>query len=179
LIATTAGATANGANGAGKTVNASTSTAAVVLNGGNGADTLTGGAGNDTITGGAGADVLTGGAGADRFQYTALDFGADAAAQNATVVAGTIDTITDWGNGADVIGGYTGAGNVFTGLVGSVGLAGVATYADAVAAVDALGVGSFVAAVGTGTSWTAYLFQSTGAGADTTIAGVQLGTIVA
>ena len=44
-------------------LDASQSTGAATLNGGEGTDTLTGGAGNDFLIGGAGADVLNGGAG--------------------------------------------------------------------------------------------------------------------
>ena len=56
------------------------------LTGGNSSDTLTGGSGNDTLTGGAGNDTLTGGNGIDTF----------------VVDAGT-DTITDLGNGVDIV----------------------------------------------------------------------------
>ena len=52
------------------------------------ADTLQGGAGNDTLNGGGGNDTLTGGAGNDTFVISSS--------------SGT-DTITDLGNGADVL----------------------------------------------------------------------------
>ncbi|MGI0485865.1 beta strand repeat-containing protein [Pantanalinema rosaneae CENA516] len=59
------------------------------LYGGNGNDRINGGSEDDVIIGGTGADTLTGGTGNDRFVYTTL---ADAG-----------DTITDVGNGADVL----------------------------------------------------------------------------
>ena len=71
------------------------------LNGGTGNDTLYGGIGNDTLNGdgendrligGAGNDILTGGAGADTFVF--------AAQLNA---ATNVDTVKDFGNGADKI----------------------------------------------------------------------------
>ena len=65
LTASQAGATTNSSAGVNTTVNASTSTAAVTLNGNTGADTLTGGSGADTISGGAGRDVIVTGNGAD------------------------------------------------------------------------------------------------------------------
>jgi uncharacterized protein len=58
-----------------------------ILYGGDGNDTLIGGAGNDRLIGEKGNDILTGGAGADLFYYV-----------NPT---GQVDTITDFGNGAD------------------------------------------------------------------------------
>ena len=59
-----------------------------------GQDTMTGGGGNDTLVGGADADVMTGGAGADSFiYYAALD----------AVIGATLDRITDFQQGADLI----------------------------------------------------------------------------
>ena len=82
-------------------VDASGSSAAVVLTGSSGAnvltggsavDTIDGGAGNDTITGGAGGDTLTGGLGADTFIISATgDITGDTI--NGTVEAGTLDTL--------------------------------------------------------------------------------------
>jgi Ca2+-binding RTX toxin-like protein len=57
-----------------------------VLTGAAGNDTMFGGAGNDALTGGAGNDVLTGGAGNDAFNVDA-----------------NTDSITDFGDGADVL----------------------------------------------------------------------------
>ncbi|TRU35426.1 MAG: calcium-binding protein [Microcystis aeruginosa Ma_MB_F_20061100_S20] len=69
-----------------------------VLSGVGGADSLNGGTGNDGLTGGTGNDTLTGGAGADQFVYNFSTEG--------------IDSITDFGNGADDIvlssGGFDG-----------------------------------------------------------------------
>jgi Tol biopolymer transport system component len=59
------------------------------LYGGNGNDSINGGSQDDVIVGGAGADTLTGGTGSDRFVYTLLS---DAG-----------DTISDFGNGADIL----------------------------------------------------------------------------
>jgi Ca2+-binding RTX toxin-like protein len=61
------------------------------LSGNNAANRLTGSGGSDTINGGLGADVLTGGAGNDRFIF------------NTKLGASNLDTITDFGNGADKI----------------------------------------------------------------------------
>jgi len=58
------------------------------LNGGNGNDFLTGGRGRDVLNGGSGNDVLVGGNAADRFVFTDTS---------------GFDTITDFGNGNDVI----------------------------------------------------------------------------
>lgn len=105
----TTGAVAFGANA---TIDASTSTGAVVidatgattslnikgsagndqLTGGTQADIITGGAGNDTITGGGGADILTGGTGTNTFVFAAGNFAAASAADLITAR----DTITDW-----------------------------------------------------------------------------------
>ena len=57
------------------------------LNGGAGNDTLDGGAGNDRLIGGAGNNTLTGGADSDTF----------------IVATNLADTITDLGNGADIL----------------------------------------------------------------------------
>lgn len=59
------------------------------LHGESGADTLNGGKGNDVVYGDAGNDTLTGGKGIDTFMFQAGD---------------GKDKITDFGNGADVIG---------------------------------------------------------------------------
>lgn len=61
-------ATGDGADtvtGAGAAGTGTVFTAALTINGGDGADTLTGGSGADTISGGAGADTISGGAGND------------------------------------------------------------------------------------------------------------------
>ena len=60
--------------------------------GGAGNDTLIAGGGNDTLEGGMGHDLMTGGAGADVFLFSA-----------ALVLDGSIDRITDFGNGNDRI----------------------------------------------------------------------------
>ncbi|MFO0455309.1 MAG: Ig-like domain-containing protein, partial [Planctomycetota bacterium] len=66
-----------------------------ILDGGNGDDTLIAGGGNDTLTGGSGNDTLMGGAGNDTFTGGAgNDF--------FKVDAGT-DSITDLGNGSDIL----------------------------------------------------------------------------
>lgn len=63
-----------------------------MLYGGDGNDILSGGAGADILEGGAGSDQLTGGAGADMFRLRPDDLG-----------AGSVDTITDFTRGTDVI----------------------------------------------------------------------------
>jgi Ca2+-binding RTX toxin-like protein len=79
-----------------------------ILQGNGGNDTIYGGSGNDTITGGGGADVLWGGSGDDNFVYAATG---DSSGLN-------IDTIYDFGNGADKIDvsaiDPNGAGSSFT-----------------------------------------------------------------
>jgi Ca2+-binding RTX toxin-like protein len=163
-------------------INAAGSNVGVVISGDAGddtligsafADTIFGGEGNDTITGGAGADILTGGAGANWFRQRAVDFGVNDAAAAATVAAGTIDTITDWKFAGNAGNSDRIFGTAFTGIQGN--LANSATYSAALALADAAGAGTFRAAVGTGTSWTLYLFESQGVG-DPTTAAIQLGT---
>lgn len=61
--------------------------------GGNHDDVIDGGAGNDVIWGGNGADSITGGAGDDLFAYL----------QAGESGPGHSDTISDWGDGADMI----------------------------------------------------------------------------
>jgi len=58
-----------GNNGADDTLDQSAATAAVIIHGLGGNDTITGGAFNDQIYGGFGNDTLTGGAGADTFWF--------------------------------------------------------------------------------------------------------------
>jgi Ca2+-binding RTX toxin-like protein len=65
------------------------------LNGGGGTDTLSGGGGTDTLSGDTGNDTLTGGSGNDNLTGGASD-------DTFNVDAGT-DTITDLGNGSDVL----------------------------------------------------------------------------
>jgi uncharacterized protein len=60
-----------------------------ILYGGNAVDILDGGTGNDRLIGEFGADILTGGAGADVFYFVHAP--------------GEVDTITDFGNGADTL----------------------------------------------------------------------------
>ena len=64
------------------------------LRGGAGADTLLGGDGTDKLYGDDGADRLTGGAGIDTFHYTIAQVSSTRT---------SVDTITDFGNGADLI----------------------------------------------------------------------------
>jgi Ca2+-binding RTX toxin-like protein len=92
-------------------------TVGLVINGLAGADIITGGSGNDTIIGGAGADLLTGGAGNDTFVFAAGDTG---------ITVATADTITDFGNGANLLS---------LGLAGSVAVDATFNYVEAVAAV--------------------------------------------
>ena len=95
------------------------STDPLYLQGTANADTLAGGAAADYLVGGAGNDTLTGNAGADRFVF------------NAPLGSGNVDTITDFGNGADKL---VLASDVFAGLTagGMVNLVvgGAATTAD-------------------------------------------------
>lgn len=67
-------------------------------------DHLFGGDGNDTITGGLGTDVMSGGNGADHFVFGPQDSGLPA------VWSEGVDTITDFGQGADVIEANYGSG---------------------------------------------------------------------
>ena len=78
------------------------STQPLYLQGTGGADALAGGAAADYLVGGAGNDTLTGNGGADRFVF------------NAALGSGNVDTITDFGNGADKL---VLASDVFAGLV--------------------------------------------------------------
>lgn len=96
--------TGNGAN----TLDASTSTQNLVINGGMDGDTLTGGLGNDTIDGGAGADDISGGSGADN-----LTGGADSF--NDTIDGGAGDDVIDGGMGDDSITGGADNDNITAG----------------------------------------------------------------
>ena len=86
--------TGDGAN----TLDASTSTQNLVINGGAGDETLAGGLGNDTIDGGAGADDISGGAGGDN-----LTGGSDSS--NDTIGGGAGNDVIDGGMGDDNITG--------------------------------------------------------------------------
>lgn len=86
--------TGGGAN----TLDASTSTQNLVINGGTGGETLIGGLGDDTIDGGDGADDISGGAGADN-----LTGGSDSS--NDTISGGAGNDVIDGGMGDDEITG--------------------------------------------------------------------------
>jgi len=73
--------------------NLSGGSGADTINGGAGADTINGGDGADIITGGTGSDIITGGSGADVFE---IDTWAESGGTS-------IDTITDFTTGSDVI----------------------------------------------------------------------------
>ncbi|MEM7422908.1 MAG: Hint domain-containing protein [Pseudomonadota bacterium] len=78
-----------------------------LLYGGAGNDTLSGGADNDTLFGGSGNDTLTGGTGNDTFVVDA---------------SGGVDTITDFGDGADLLdtAALSDVGNALTNQDGTV-----------------------------------------------------------
>ena len=63
------------------------------LRGGQDSDTISGGAGDDVLSGDAGIDQLTGGAGADRFVF----------GNGASAIGSTLDTVTDFQQGLDLI----------------------------------------------------------------------------
>lgn len=63
------------------------------LRGGQDNDTISGGAGNDVISGDVGVDQLTGGDGADRFVF----------GSGTSAVGATVDTVTDFQQGTDLI----------------------------------------------------------------------------
>lgn len=86
--------TGGGAN----TLDASTSTQNLVINGGTDGETLIGGLGDDTIDGGDGADDISGGAGADN-----LTGGSDSS--NDTISGGAGNDVIDGGMGDDEITG--------------------------------------------------------------------------
>jgi Ca2+-binding RTX toxin-like protein len=76
------------------------------LMGGEGADSLFGGAGADYMIGGAGSNTMTGGSDADIFWFGSGP--------------GTVDYITDWGDGSDVLSGTLGSGSsLFVTMSGS------------------------------------------------------------
>ena len=84
-----------------------------VITGGTGSDILQGDAGADTLNGGAGSDTLLGGADIDALNGGADDDNLDGGAGDDTLTGGTgadwftvsegTDTITDLGNGADIL----------------------------------------------------------------------------
>ena len=73
-----------------------TSTVALSITGGTGADTLKGGAGADVISGGNGADTLTGGGGKDDFNFDATGANADTITDlnlGTSATTGTVDQL--------------------------------------------------------------------------------------
>lgn len=109
-----------------------------LLDGGAGADQLYGGTESDTLTGGGGNDTLFGGAGADRFVFAA-------------------------GSGADVIGDFSPA--TAGEIIALVGIAGIGSYADVLAATSASG-GNTVINLGGGNSITLINVAPTALSAD-------------
>lgn len=114
----------------GLTINASAFTGKATITGTTQADAITGGSGDDKITGGQGADLLTGGAGKDTFIWTN--------ANESGVTAGTIDKITDFVVGTDLL-QFAGIADVVSGQQAAVtaavaALAPTATIADIAAA---------------------------------------------
>jgi len=168
------------------TINATIAGVGVNINGNAGADNITGsafadtlggGADNDTITGGLLADTMTGGAGVNTFNIVANATVSGTA--TALTTTGVVDAITDFKVGITT--GTTTSGDVISGgafiaagVIGGVGNAGYATYALAAAAAEAAG-GNFIAAVGSGTAFTSYLFNGGAAGGTDLSAAVQLG----
>jgi Ca2+-binding RTX toxin-like protein len=155
------------------TITAAASTVAVVISGDDGADilvgsnfadTIIGGDGNDTITGGLLADTMTGGAGVNRFVIAVGNAG-----NTATAVG---DVITDFKTSASALTRDQISVGAFTAVAITDGaVAGYATYAAALAdAVLTGGANNFIAAVGSGTSWTSVLFSADDASS------IQLGT---
>ena len=172
IKATATGTTVNMTGAADATVDASTSTAALAINGTDGQkDTIIGGAGDDHITGGTGADTLTGGAGVDTFKFVAGDTGKP--------TASNFDTITDFtANASNKIDLGTTKASIVTNTTASSGTAaisdaGVATFhsddntlAKHIAAVEAGINAGGNAAAGQSAMWQegsdAYLFISDG-----------------
>ena len=131
ITASQAGVTANSRAAVNTSVDASTSSAAVALNGNTGADTLVGGTVADAITGGAGSDRLTGNGGNDTFIYTTSATSVGASGVNT-------DIITDFTSAADSIVLTAGAGTLLAGVTLTAGLS--TTAALAVNVVDATSV---------------------------------------
>jgi Ca2+-binding RTX toxin-like protein len=128
-VADTLTVNALGGNDVVTSANGVENTIAVVINGGDGDDTLTGSgtlngdAGNDTLTGGLGADVLNGGAGNDTL---------DGGAGNDTLNGGTGDDLFLVSDGTDTIDGGTGFNTLnYTGTAAAdtLGLSGGAAIA--------------------------------------------------
>jgi hypothetical protein len=90
------------------------------IDGGTGADTISAGAGTDTIDGGGGADAMAAGTGVDHFNMAEADGVAATATTVADIAATDTKTVT-YGNGVDVITGFTGGsgGDQIDGLNGS------------------------------------------------------------
>lgn len=121
---TSAAVTMIGGEGADTLTSKSTSTKADTLIGGAGGDTLTGGAGNDTLDGGAGADTLDGKGGANTLTGGA---GTDSFVIGVATSKAVISTITDLAAG-ETITLAAALGNAFTSTKVSLGAG--ATYAD-------------------------------------------------
>ncbi len=90
------------------------------VNGGAGADTIDGGDGADIITGGTGADIITGGGGADVFE---IDTWAESGGTS-------IDTITDFTSGTDLIKITVSAAQIETALADAAGSFNVTDLGD-------------------------------------------------
>ena len=173
--------------GAGQdTINASTSTVAVVLSGdddtdilvgSNFADTIFGGDGDDTITGNLLADTMTGGAGVNTYFF--VD-----SADTGVVATGVVDVITDFENTGsattwDLIDLNGSAGILDSTFKVSTNGVVLNTYDEALANADTLIDGTVdysIQAVGSGTSWTAYLFTNDLGSGSTATGAIQLGT---
>ncbi|QNI52692.1 hemolysin-type calcium-binding repeat family protein [Synechococcus sp. BIOS-E4-1] len=164
-VGTTSSATINGGDG----VDALTGAAA--------ADNINGGEGSDVITGRANADVLTGGGGVDTFNYATVGQSINGASANTN---SSVDVLADFFSATDRIAtsaaGLTMA-RAINNTANATDLAGFANFAaayDRAANLNNVNDSASLLAVGSGTSWTGYLFGSRAAGAADFI--VQIGT---
>jgi Ca2+-binding RTX toxin-like protein len=133
-----------------------------VLTGTGGADTVDGGAGNDLINGEGGADRMSGGGGSNEFVIDSTETG--------NVATGAIDLITDW-TSSDFISG-TAFGTAINATFTAV------DYAAALTAAAGQVSGTYLFAVGTGTSFTAYILQSTGTAVSNAVQVGQTGAFI-
>ncbi|MFN9603396.1 MAG: beta strand repeat-containing protein, partial [Planctomycetota bacterium] len=125
------------------------SSAAVTLTGSVHSDVLAGGTGNDVLTGGAGNDILTGGGGNDTF-----------------IVASESDTITDLGNGVDIL-------NVSAGTTANATAAGswTATASTSNAGITTVTASGFSINVSAATGSSGWTLTNSGNGTAVTLTG--------
>lgn len=148
------------------------------ISGGNGKDTLLGGEGNDVLFGGAGVDSLSGGLGVNTFVFAS----AAETFSGASLLAseGVVDAITDYTSASTISFNGISAVSPTQTLEDPTSVNGYATWAAAFAAGTGVTIAAGKAelvAIGSGTSFTSYLFVNTAVGAGVATGAIQLGAV--